>query len=362
MSLKIRRGTNAERLTITPAEGELIYTTDTKNLYVGDGATVGGKIVSGYVGSVSNGYWGSVGYTGSIGTGYTGSGATGYTGSASTVVGYTGSAGGGYSGSGGSGYDGSVGYRGSVGYNGSVGYRGSVGYTGSTPTGGSLTSNLDISIYTISNDDTLSINGLTNTITSGFIETNSIVSVDDTLHRVSVGNATNSSNLRILSNDTTYTPALEIKTVLNGSPGLGQWGPIIRINSNNGDFETPTKLVSGDSLGLILFSGLVNKGIDGVGDSELSGIRSIVDIEGNDTDTPALGKIQLCVLNPGSPDGVIIANFDSVGTFSAPTLQTGSYDGSGNYPNNPVAGMIIFDSNNNHFYGYNGTIWKQLDN
>jgi hypothetical protein len=45
MAFKIRRGTNAERLTITPAQGELIYTTDTKKLYVGDGTTVGGNAV-----------------------------------------------------------------------------------------------------------------------------------------------------------------------------------------------------------------------------------------------------------------------------------------------------------------------------
>jgi hypothetical protein len=42
MPFQIRRGTNAERLTITPLEGELIYTTDTKLIYVGDGTTVGG--------------------------------------------------------------------------------------------------------------------------------------------------------------------------------------------------------------------------------------------------------------------------------------------------------------------------------
>lgn len=42
MALQIRRGTDAERLTFTPAVGELIYTTDTKLLYVGDGITVGG--------------------------------------------------------------------------------------------------------------------------------------------------------------------------------------------------------------------------------------------------------------------------------------------------------------------------------
>jgi hypothetical protein len=47
MALQIRRGLNTDRLTITPAAGELIYTTDTKNLYVGDGSTAGGNIISG---------------------------------------------------------------------------------------------------------------------------------------------------------------------------------------------------------------------------------------------------------------------------------------------------------------------------
>lgn len=42
MALQIRRGTNAERLTITPLQGELIYTTDTKTVYIGDGITLGG--------------------------------------------------------------------------------------------------------------------------------------------------------------------------------------------------------------------------------------------------------------------------------------------------------------------------------
>lgn len=47
MALRLRRGTEAERSLITPASGELIYTTDTKRLYVGDGTTVGGNPVSG---------------------------------------------------------------------------------------------------------------------------------------------------------------------------------------------------------------------------------------------------------------------------------------------------------------------------
>ena len=46
MALKIRRGTDTERQTITPDLGEPIFTTDTKQLFVGDGSTVGGVLVS----------------------------------------------------------------------------------------------------------------------------------------------------------------------------------------------------------------------------------------------------------------------------------------------------------------------------
>tara|TARA_R110000851_G_scaffold9350_5_gene34885 strand:+ start:25 stop:1272 length:1248 start_codon:yes stop_codon:yes gene_type:complete len=42
MALRLRRGTDAERLAFTPVAGEPVYTTDTKKLYVGDGSTVGG--------------------------------------------------------------------------------------------------------------------------------------------------------------------------------------------------------------------------------------------------------------------------------------------------------------------------------
>jgi hypothetical protein len=45
MALRLRRGTNSERGLITPADGELVYTTDTKRLYIGDGTTSGGNPV-----------------------------------------------------------------------------------------------------------------------------------------------------------------------------------------------------------------------------------------------------------------------------------------------------------------------------
>ena len=47
MALQLRRGTSGTRTGIVPAAGELIYTTDTKLVYVGDGSTAGGTAVSG---------------------------------------------------------------------------------------------------------------------------------------------------------------------------------------------------------------------------------------------------------------------------------------------------------------------------
>jgi len=59
------------------------------------------------------------------------------------------------------------------------------------------------------------------------------------------------------------------------------------------------------------------------------------------------------------------ATFDinvGAGTLSVQTNVVPSYNGAGSYPGYKPAGTIIFNSADNHFYGYNGTIWKQLDN
>jgi hypothetical protein len=47
MALQLRRGTDAERKLATFSPGEIIYTTDTKKVFVGDGSTLGGKLVGG---------------------------------------------------------------------------------------------------------------------------------------------------------------------------------------------------------------------------------------------------------------------------------------------------------------------------
>ena len=46
-TLRLKRGTKTALQTtpgFTPAEGELVYTTDSKEVFVGDGATTGGTL------------------------------------------------------------------------------------------------------------------------------------------------------------------------------------------------------------------------------------------------------------------------------------------------------------------------------
>jgi hypothetical protein len=47
MPLRLRRGTDSTRTSITPIQGEPIYTTDTKKLFIGDGTTAGGVEIGG---------------------------------------------------------------------------------------------------------------------------------------------------------------------------------------------------------------------------------------------------------------------------------------------------------------------------
>jgi len=54
MALKIRQGLEADRAGFVPESGELIYTTDDKLVYIGDGTTAGGNIISGTTYSISS--------------------------------------------------------------------------------------------------------------------------------------------------------------------------------------------------------------------------------------------------------------------------------------------------------------------
>jgi hypothetical protein len=267
MALQFRRGTEAERLTITPEEGEPIWSTDTNLLVVGDGITAGGILVSPEqrVGTAAKptfasltitntltvstlkfasdgiaitsraellGYTGSRGYTGSQGTtGYTGSiGSLGYTGSAGTsgTNGYTGS-------------QGDIGFTGS----GGTGYSGSIGYTGSAGTSADQTLNTTSNVLfnSIVTQDVVSAGGYPlDSNGQALISTNNTQSV-----ALVVSNYTSGirSTLAIrgygqnLPNGTSST---------GGSPG-------IFFDSSRGTMTSPTAVVSGDVLGVLTMGG-----------------------------------------------------------------------------------------------------------
>jgi len=46
--VKLRRGLEADRVKFTPQVGELIYSTDSNLLYIGDGKTPGGNLIKNY--------------------------------------------------------------------------------------------------------------------------------------------------------------------------------------------------------------------------------------------------------------------------------------------------------------------------
>jgi Major tropism determinant N-terminal domain len=62
MPLQIRRGIESERTSILPAQGEPIYTTDTKKLYIGDGVISGGIELGGGVPLITQSYTSTEGF------------------------------------------------------------------------------------------------------------------------------------------------------------------------------------------------------------------------------------------------------------------------------------------------------------
>ncbi len=141
MSLKLRRGTDSQRIVITPAAGELIYTTDTKKVYVGDGTTVGGILVTESNNNIKLSNL-SVNDTGGLGS-LTYNNTTGvfaYTGPSASEIRSHFTAGNGISINNGiisttAGAAGATGPVGATGTAGATGATGPIGYTGSSGTG-----------------------------------------------------------------------------------------------------------------------------------------------------------------------------------------------------------------------------------
>jgi hypothetical protein len=410
MSLRIRRGTDAQRQQITPDEGELIYTTNTKKLFIGDGIVSGGiNIGSALAGTglvfdigtqtlqvtsvpggtgissvsadlnpalggnlnLSNHNITGTGTIGIVGTMYAtqglggdlalnthsinGTGNISITGNLSVT---------------GLGADLNLNTKNITG-TGNITTSGTLSVTGlgadlslngHNITGtGNITTSGTLSVTGLGADlnlNTKNITGTGNITTSGTLSvTGSITGGRVTGTSVVVGNLTvNSNSINVTSGSLyVYNNDQQIVTFRGiNVDGNGNNTPQINLFSSRGTTGVPTSSQSGDFVMSLNFGGY-----NGSGYQQIASIISQYAPTANmGSDHPASN---LAFTNSNGT-GENLAIFDYQGTFSAPTLKTGSYNGSGSYPTIPVAGMIIFDSSNQHFYGYNGSIWKQLDN
>ena len=139
--------------------------------------------------------------------------------------------------------------------------------------------------------------------------------------------------------------------------GIGTLGPTsgqvyININAAKGTLAVPTATVAGDTLGGIAIQGYIG----GTTYKAASLIVSGWDASATLSDTFPKSKLTLTTGAGGST--LRQASLDSQGVFASSIFKTGSYTTTQmNAISTPQAGMIIFNTTANDFYGYNGSAW-----
>ena len=139
----------------------------------------------------------------------------------------------------------------------------------------------------------------------------------------------------------------------------------IGLHTSRGTIETPSPVSLGDVL-----NGITINAHDGTDYRNTVLFGGAVDTIGSVSNGMVPGKFMVGTQS-SAPDAVPgtrnYLTFDSLGQLSvqsvqAQSIQTGSYEAPTLYPSAPKAGTIIFDSGVKHFFGFDGTDWKQLDN
>jgi len=242
----------------------------------------------------------------------------------------------------------------------------------SADTSPSLGGNLSAGSYNISNVGTLSATTLSaTTVTTATVSATTVSATTVSATQLSTNTTSIKSDGSIVS---TYfsqftDPLLSIGTTsspntlsitstkeflqLNGVVGNSGGAPAITNQISRGTLTVPLAVQSNDALSLIRVFGYdgsnyVISGAFGMGVDPASPV----------TTGSVPGAFFVKTVGASGPYNL---TFNSNGIFSVPVVQTGSFSGSGSYPT-PTAGMIIFDSQTNHFVGYDGSSWKQLDN
>ena len=204
-------------------------------------------------------------------------------------------------------------------------------------------------------DSTTLFDGDTNSLTVDFIDANTIFG-DLTGSIIGEDSETvldvTSSNLSVESLNTNILDSKDDTLIILTENNDG-----INIASYNNNLASPAPFQAGEAISSIAFQIIEDELIDrklcvGIApflsdDSDVSSVAPSSEIRFVVGDNTALG---------------LAATISSKGIISEKVIQTGSYDSPTNYPADAEAGSILFDTSDNHFYGYNGTSWVQLDN
>lgn len=360
MALRLRRGTDAQRQTLdgvslpVPAEGELIYTTDTKKLFVGDGSTAGGIAVDVANSSLSIDDLNDVDIT-----------TTPPTGGQSLV----------WNVSNGEFEPGDPTVLSDKSLNSLqdvdlVSNAPAVGQvlkwdgasfvpandsSGGLVTGATYDINIsgDVSGSVYADDSTLVIDG-TDGKFKGTIDTTQNATFD-----TRDDDLTSQTGITIVSN--ANVAGLTVASKNGATEGSGA---NLGFFNHNGTYESQTVLQTGDNLGRLDFGGLVT--IPGGSEVPLSpcNIRAELAQASDGVSTLPLGKLVFAVLNGSDVADAKKATLDNVGVFQSPVLQPGVYadDAARDAAvTAPTAGMIIFNTTNTKFQGYTGSAWVDLN-
>lgn len=351
MALQIRRGTEAEAAAVVFALGELVYTTDTQKLYVGDGITQGGvDIMANMEGAVSsvNGQVGVVeldtsNITENNNLYFTDARAVEAVGDDLSRVGAT------HSGI-------SFVYTGghiiaTVDTGALVGIQDVVDDT--TPQlGGSLdlnsfdingTGDIDITggislTASLTNQDvTLTTNRLTSLVTPPTVS-------DRSDNAFILGSNSNPNTLWIYGDN-------NFGVFTGISDGTNNAGFTFKIS--RGTLSAPTTVQAGDAIGFI--DALAH---DGTSYVNVGAFGLFADPDGTVSTGVVPGSFGAVVLDStGTPQTM---SFNSKGVLNAPVLKATGY-ATGSEPAGPEEGWIIFNTTTKKFMGFNGTTWDNLN-
>lgn len=364
MSLRIRRGTESQRTGVTFDTGEILWTTDGQQLWVGDGVTQGGKPavglnVAGYgltfntsskklevsgltaddiAGGVNNKFFSTELAQDAV--------APMFTSGTHTNISFQ--------------YDDELGRM-----NATVVLDG-VGISDiSADTSPTLGGNLDLDGRSIGNigvgNDEPTIGSIN--LDGGITATN-ILSNTATINTINMGTTIldQANSLRVSGVSNLFTvdrTGLKLTgnttdtfsgLYLYGTTTAGtQTSSSINIFTSQGTVASPTIIADGDVLGV--YSTLAYNGFDYV---ESGGFGFFVD------GTPTPGAVSapskfLVVVSDGSGPATSAMVLNSKGVLSAPVIQPGSYTSTERDLLTPAVGMMIYNTTDNKFQGYQNT-------